>query len=261
MTKILFILSALVMAVASVFAWQNGRKLAEIRNTASDIHRQIKNELKDIAALDSDFGKVKGDVAAVQTNLDTENEKLKGFKLKVSQLDVENKNVEADYKAKDTKMAELNAKLAKLPAGFNPKTIAEDLNKIRQEIVELQTAAEAKKGEVEAENTKLTTAQKGLEEIVAKVEARKQAFERNGMEASIVAVNADWGFVVVNAGEKEGITPSTKLLVIRGTQTVGKLSILSVNGNRTVANVLTDTLAVGMSPAPGDRVILENLVQ
>ena len=59
----------------------------------------------------------------------------------------------------------------------------------------------------------------------------------------------------------DGISEATKLLVIRGSQTVGKLSIVAVQGERTVANIIPDTLAAGMSIAPGDRVILEKLYQ
>jgi soluble cytochrome b562 len=164
-------------------------------------------------------------------------------------------------KVKSGKMAELNSKLNSLPAGFNPKTIAEDLNKIKQEIVELQTQAEAKKQEVAAEDKKVDEVKKGLDEIVTRIVSRKKSFDRNSLTARVVAVNNDWGFVVIDAGEKEGITPDTKLLIIRGTATVGKLSILSVDGGRTVANILGDTLAPGMAPAPGDKVILENLFQ
>ena len=102
---------------------------------------------------------------------------------------------------------------------------------------------------------------RGLDEVVTRIAARKKAFDRNSLTAHVVAVNNDWGFVIIDAGEKEGITPDTKLLVTRGTATVGKLSILTVAGGRTVANILGDTLAPGMAPAPGDKVILENLFQ
>jgi Flp pilus assembly protein CpaB len=66
---------------------------------------------------------------------------------------------------------------------------------------------------------------------------------------------------VVDAGQSRGISEATKLLVIRGSQTVGKLSIVAIQGERTVANIIPDTLAAGMSIAPGDRVILEKLYQ
>ncbi|MCA1964148.1 MAG: hypothetical protein LDL31_09420, partial [Prosthecobacter sp.] len=62
-------------------------------------------------------------------------------------------------------------------------------------------------------------------------------------------------------GQNRGITEATKLLVTRGNQTIGKLSIVSVEKERTVANIQFETLANGMSIAPGDRVILENLTQ
>ena len=131
----------------------------------------------------------------------------------------------------------------------------------KQEIAELETQAESKKQEVAAADKKVVDAQKTLDDIVAKIEARKKAFERNSLKARIVAVNNEWGFCVVDAGEPQGITPDTKLIIIRGTQTVGKLSIIEVSGPRTVAAIVGDTLAPGMQPAPGDQVILENLFQ
>jgi hypothetical protein len=261
MTKVLFILSALVMIVATVFAYQNGRKLSTIRTEAASIHSQIKTELRGIGDVVGEIGKVRTDVEGVQTKLDTENEKLKNFRLQIAKIDTESSNVGTDYKAKTATMNELNGKLAKLPAGFNPQTIVEDLNRIRQETVEFETAAQTKKAEVEAEQAKVAAAEKQLDEVVARVESRKKAFERNGLEATIVAVNADWGFVIINAGDREGITPDTKLIVTRGTQSIGKLNVLSVAGNRTVCNVLGDSLSAGLQPSPGDKVILENLVQ
>ncbi len=261
MTKVLLLLSAVVMAIAGVFAYQNGRAYKEVRERTKTTHVKIRTGLATLQEAVDGVAKVTGDIAGVSTQKETEDEKLKSNKLKIAQTDSEAKRMEEDLKVKSGKMAELNSKLNSLPAGFNPKTIAEDLNKIKQEIVELQTQAEAKKQEVAAEDKKVDEVKKGLDEIVTRIVSRKKSFDRNSLTARVVAVNNDWGFVVIDAGEKEGITPDTKLLITRGTATVGKLSILSVDGGRTVANILGDTLAPGMAPAPGDKVILENLFQ
>lgn len=261
MTKVLLLLSAVVMAIAGVFAYQNGRTYKEVRERTTGTHAKIRSGLTNLQEAVDNVTKVSGEIAVVSTQKETEDEKLKSNKLKVAQTDGEMKRVEAELKVKADKMNGLNAKLNSLPAGFNPQTIAEDLNKIKQEIVELQTQAEAKKQEVAIEEKKVEDVRKGLDEIVTRIATRKKSFDRNSMTARVVAVNNDWGFVVIDAGEKEGITPDTKLLVTRGTATVGKLSILSVEGSRTVANILGDTLAPGMAPAPGDKVILENLFQ
>jgi septal ring factor EnvC (AmiA/AmiB activator) len=261
MTKVLFILSFVVMMVASVFAWQNGRAFTEERNAKASLHRQIKTELTALTKMADDVKQMNASVASVGQEVETQNEKLKTVKLTITQTDAETKRTEDDLKDKSTKMEELNQQLNKLPPGFNPQTIAEDLNKIKAEIAELHNQADAKKKEMADAEKKTVDAEKALDDVTAKIEARKKSFERNSMSFTVVAVNSDWGFVVIDGGEKEGITPDTKLLVIRGTKTVGKLSILAVQGGKTIANVLTESLAPGMTPAPGDKVILENLYQ
>ena len=261
MTKLLLLLSALAMAGASFFAYQNGRTFKEVRADKVNTQHTVKTELTTLTTTVDDVNKVGGDIAKVQGDVDTEAEKLKSNKLKINQTEGDLKRAEDELKSKKTAMDDLTAQLAKLPPGFNPQTIAEDLNKIKQEIAELETQAESKKQEVAAAEKKVAEAQKVLDDVVTKIETRKKSFERNSLKARIVAVNSEWGFCVVDAGEKEGITPDTKLLIIRGTQTVGKLSIIEVTGPRTVAAIITDSLAPGLSPAPGDSVILENLMQ
>jgi peptidoglycan hydrolase CwlO-like protein len=261
MTKVLLIISALVMLGASMLAYQNGRTFKEVRESKAIVHGQITTALKERLNVVASINQKNSEVAKVQTDVEGQTEKLKSNKLKVAQTDSELKRVEDELKTKNDKMTMLQDQLKKLPAGFNPQTIAEDLNKIKQEIAELQTQAESKKQEVAGVEKKVGESKKVLEDIVAKIEARKKSFERNSLRARVVAVNSDWGFLVIDAGEAAGITPDTKLIIVRGTQTVGKISILAVQGSRTVANILTDTLAPGFQPSPGDTVILENLFQ
>jgi septal ring factor EnvC (AmiA/AmiB activator) len=261
MTKLLLLLSALAMAGASFFAYQNGRTFKEIRADKVNVQHTVKVELETLTSTVDDITKENGTIATVQGQVDTEGEKLKSNKLKINQVEGDTKRVEDELKSKKEEMDKLTVQLNKLPPGFTPQTITEDLNKIKQEIAELETQAESKKQEVATADKKVVDAKKTLDDILAKIEARKKSFERNGLKARIVAVNSEWGFCVVDAGEKEGITPDTKLLIVRGTQTVGKLSIIEVSGPKTVAGIIADSLAPGMQPAPGDQVILENLFQ
>lgn len=261
MTKVLFIISVPIMVFASWLAWQNGRTLTDVRNNRTVLDRQIKSDLETVSKVVDEIKTVNASVATVNQEVEQQNEKLKAAKLKVAQIDGEAKQVEDELKDKTAKMADMKEKLNKLPPGFNPQTLAENLNKIKAEIAELQNDQAKKKDEVAAAEKKNSDAQKSLDDVAAKIEARKKSFERNSMSFRVVAVNNDWGFVIIDGGEKEGITPDTKLLVTRGSRTVGKLSILAVQGSKTIANILTETLSPGMSPAPGDRVILENLYQ
>jgi hypothetical protein len=261
MIKVLFILSAVLMGVASFFAYQNGRTFAATRESKAAIHKNIKTEQGLVNGIVDSINQTIADVARVQGELDVEAEKLKAQKLKMAQAESETKRAQADLDSSNAKLAEMKKELELLPPDVKPETLQEDLNRIKQGIAELKAKSESKQTEVDAEMSKVAAVQRAVDNLARKKEDRQKAFERNSMSFSVVAVNSDWGFVVVNAGEPEGISESTKLIVTRGTQTIGKINILSVSGGRTIANILTDTLTPGYSIAPGDKVILENLYQ
>jgi peptidoglycan hydrolase CwlO-like protein len=261
MTKVLFILSAVVMLVATFFAYNNGRAFVEVRNTVSSTNVKVQAELNAARKSVDQVSQIAGQADGVNAELETEKERIKAQKLKIAQSDNDTKRTQEELDDRNSKLAELKVKLEKLPQGVKTETLVEDMNKIKKAIADLQVSAEEKKKEVDAEESQVAETRKGLDDLVRKIEERKKGFDRNSLSAQVVAVNSDWGFVIVNAGQSKGITEATKLLVTRGTQTVGKLSIVSVQGDRTVANILPDTLAEGMTIAPGDRVILEKLYQ
>lgn len=261
MTKVLFILSAIVTLVAAVFAYQNGREFASIRESVITLNKDVEAQLNAATAVIAQVTKLNGDISVVQQELDVESEKIKAQKLKIAQVENDTKRSQDELDAQNKKLADLSEKLSKLPKGVKPETLVEDINSMKKAIAEYEAEAELKKKEIAAEEGKADDLRRALDDVIRKIEDRKKSFDRNSLNAQIVAVNSDWGFVIVNAGQSLGITEATKLLVTRGTQTIGKLSIVSIQGDRTVANIMSDTLPQGLSIAPGDRVILENLYQ
>ena len=61
---------------------------------------------------------------------------------------------------------------------------------------------------------------------------------RDGLEGNVQAIDSDWGFVIVNVGEKDGARENGELLVSREGKLIGKLLISSVEDNRSIANVI-----------------------
>ncbi|MSU59874.1 MAG: hypothetical protein EXS35_17195 [Pedosphaera sp.] len=54
----------------------------------------------------------------------------------------------------------------------------------------------------------------------------------------VTVLDPKWQFVVLNAGENQGILPYAELLVTRGGEVVAKLRIKSVEDNQCIANIL-----------------------
>lgn len=261
MTKVLFILSAVIILVSAFFAYQNGREFTRVRTSVTSINLDVQRALADANKVVTDVNAVVASIAAVQGELDIEGEKVKSQKLKLAQVENDLKRDQDQLDASNKKLADQRLRLDKLPKGMKPETMVEEINGMKKSTAELQAQAELKKKEVQTEEEKMIQARKDYEEVVRKIEDRKKSFDRNSLVARVVAVNDAWGFVVIDAGQSSGINEATKLLVTRGNQTVGKLSIVSVQGNRTVANILPESVGNGLNVSPGDRVILENLYQ
>ncbi len=261
MTKVFFILSAVIMIVSAFFAFQNGREFATVRNSVTMINLEVQRALAEANNNVAKVTQANGEIAKVQGELDVESEKVKSQKLKLAQVENDLRRDQDAFDAANKKLADLKMRLDKLPQGMKPENMVEEINSMKKATAETEAAIEIKRKEADAEQEKIAGARRAYEEVVKKIEDRKKSFDRNSLVARVVAVNSAWGFVVVDAGQNRGITEATKFLVTRGNQTVGKLSIVSVQKDRTVANILPETIADGMSIAPGDRVILENLFQ
>lgn len=78
------------------------------------------------------------------------------------------------------------------------------------------------------------------------------------LEATVIAVNNDWGFVMVNAGRTLGVEPNATLLVKRGNTRVARLRILNLQDNVCVCDVVKGSTNRGVAVNAGDKVIIEN---
>ncbi|MDF3130686.1 hypothetical protein P0Y35_15865 [Kiritimatiellaeota bacterium B1221] len=84
-------------------------------------------------------------------------------------------------------------------------------------------------------------------------EAGKEQRNQNarGKKGLVLAVNNDWEYVVIEKGETE-IEPNFEAFVHRGKEFVGKLSILRVEDDLAIAEIVADSLAEGDRIKPGD---------
>lgn len=261
MTKVLFILSAVVILVASFFAYQNGREFAGVRANIASINSELQTEVAADKKAVAEVGQLVDDIRRVQGELDVEAEKLKAQKNKLAQAESESTRTQEELDVKVKQQQELAEKLAMLPKDMKVETLAEDIAKLKKDKIEFEAQAEAKAKEVAAEEEKVAGVQKRLDDVVHKIEERRKNFDRNSLTSRILAVNHDWGFVIIDAGKTAGLTQDTKMIVTRGLQTVGKISVMNVDGARTMASIVPDAVSNGQTIMPGDVVILENLVR
>ena len=104
----------------------------------------------------------------------------------------------------------------------------------------------------------LTTVESQVRDLQAYQIERAKQIALNGLEATVIAVNRNYGFVMVNAGENLGVKLDSALLVKRGTDRIARLQIREIEPNVLVADVVPESVPQGMRVLPGDKVIFEN---
>jgi uncharacterized phage infection (PIP) family protein YhgE len=261
MTKVLFLLSAVVMVVAGFFSYQNRDTFIQARKERTESVRQIKLEMKKVADINTEIGTVRDQITGVNTEVTNATELLTVAKSQLKNAEEDSKRFEKEIQASTDKLNEYKSKITKLPEGMTIETMSEGINKLKQSIADKEGEVTKMQEQVAAKEAEVKKSQSRLDAVIEKIESRKKLFERNSMTARIVAVNNDWGFVVIDGGQNKGITVDTKLLITRGTDTIGRLNIIGVDGNKTVANIDQKSLRPGLAVAPGDHVILETLYQ
>ncbi|CAN5827693.1 hypothetical protein BH11VER1_BH11VER1_04120 [soil metagenome] len=261
MTKILFMLSAVVMAFACFFSYMNRENFIKTRLERHETDGQIGKELTKLTTLAGEIVELKGKISVTNDELATETERLNQAKIKLRNAVGESERTQSDLEKNKAEFAEYKKQLEALPQGVSIETINEDINKLKQGIATAEGEAQKIGEQVTGKEAEIKRAQGQLEDVIERIAARKKSFERNSLTATVVAVNNDWGFVVIDGGQNKGITADTKLLVTRGDQTIGKLNILTIETSKTIANIDIKSLRSGLVIAPGDRVVLEDLYQ
>ena len=79
--------------------------------------------------------------------------------------------------------------------------------------------------------------------------------EMPGLKGNVLAVDAKWSFVLLDVGENQGAKANGIVMVRRGDRLLGKARIVTVDQNRSVANLLPEWKQGDVAIAEGDKVL------
>ncbi|MGI8604095.1 MAG: hypothetical protein ACR2OZ_14045 [Verrucomicrobiales bacterium] len=254
--KLLSIVSAIVLAAGAFFAIQNRAKFKQTRLEKNRINQE---EVKPgIARYEERLTQIEQEIAI-----------LRDAKASRDQKQIALVGAEANLTAKTSELADIAkaiaetmSKRSRLESELPDVSIDElqqTIERLTQEIAALKTEAETQTKELQIVANSAKERQKDLGVLQRSATQRNKGIALNSMQAVITAVNPDYGFAVVNAGENRGVTQDSKFIVKRGSQRIGLLNAASIQRNRTVADIVPESLTPGYSIAPGDQVIIEKV--
>lgn len=181
-------------------------------------------------------------------------------KLKIAERALE--DVTSELKKVEIEKKEIDLAVTRAFPDGNINT-TDDLNATLTMLKDQLTTAQTKKTEL---NTQLGTAAQAKQVQVAKVKEeetfqvqRAQRLALNSLVATVIAVNKEWDFVMINAGRAHGVAADASLLVKRGNTRIARLRIVTLEDMVTVADLIDESMVKGIDVQPGDKVIFENV--
>ena len=261
MKKFIMILAILAMGGAAVVGLLNKKDIEDV----SDRLEVVREEVKEVTEQLGEAEDKRDDATEKETQAkDGRNQAAAA----VEQVKQEQKKVEraledltAEMKKVEIEQKEIDLAIQKqFPTGEIKSS--GDLEMTLTMLQETLTQTQNKKAALEASVTEAAQARQVEVEKVKKEEEfqmqRVQKLALNGLVATVIAVNKEWGFVMVNAGRQHGVSADSSLLVKRGNTRIGRLRIVNLQDTSVVADVVEDSVVKGIDVQPGDKVIFEN---
>jgi hypothetical protein len=137
-----------------------------------------------------------------------------------------------------------------------------EIEEIRRQMAEARTNIQEaeieivkKEGEVAANQVENAKLGKVADELEALKSDQDAGIIRGEFEATVSKAYNQWGFVVINAGNDQGVVHHAQLDVFRRGQYLCKLLVTQVETNQSVADIIPGSLQPGQAVAAGDIVV------
>lgn len=258
--KATFIIALVAILASLVLGLMNRGKFITARKT-KDMHtREVIANLAKVDVLNKDTSdkialnleerkKFNADKYAKETEEKT-----------TAQKEAESKVAKDETVKTQAEIDEINNKIAAKLKDFggNPDELAPKRDALKAEIDAQQQKLAVLEKEIEVTNGVIAENTKTIGRFTEQQAQRTKSISLSQRVGIITAVNPDWAFCVVGMGKTDGVSTDSRLLVKRGNQLIGKLNILRIENNLTVADIDMKSIKNGNGILPGDQVIFDN---
>lgn len=250
--KIILLVAAVPAGLAVGLSYMNGNSL---REKIDERDRQQQNVISTQERLDrtnADIMAKEQDTVKIQQETESANTQLS--QAKSSLLDME-----TQIETLQTRVTTAESEIASMR---DLEKMAGDLAQLKQEMAQVDNQISMANEEVKnvenllsVRNARKDELNRQIERMNSDAKNRRLGIMPNDVETQVAQAYNDWGFVVVNAGDAEGVVKGAQLDVLRQGKPVCKLLVTEVMPHESVANVIRDTLLPGQLVQVGDTVV------
>lgn len=131
-----------------------------------------------------------------------------------------------------------NAEIAR--QGDQIGQLEQDKAGLQVQIDDLNTTVAKMEDEQQDLKDKITTLEQTVVELEGLTGQGNVKALPKGLHGTVVVVNKDWNFVILDLGSNDGLVPNAEMLIHRGDKLIGKVLISGVTRDLSIADINTD---------------------
>lgn len=252
MWKVLLVIASVVLGGALYLSYSNmgavKEKIAEVAEQKATLEQRTAS----LAKTNEEIAQFEQSIQMLQDEAET---------LQTSKIDLDAKLVEgeANQRALEANLTTAKADLEKAKTLMGDVVLIEGIQKemlqIRTQIEESEIELTQLEGAVASAQVERERLAKVAAELAALRTDQEAGVIRGEFQSTIKKAYNQWGFVVVNGGNDQGVVNRAQLDVYRRGQPICRLLVTSVEPGETVADIVAGSLAPGQTVQVGDTVV------
>lgn len=262
MKKFIMVLAILAMGGAAFLGVVNQGTLKDEQQLLRLAQGRITETQNELNQAISDRDLAREDLAKAQDDRDQVSARLSETQQQIKRQEAQIANLQQELEKTRIEKEEIDLAVRRaFPPGSqiqNAAQLQEAMQALKDQLTEDQSRLTDLNAEMQQVQGEMAQAEQKVRELETYQIERAKEIALNGLEATVIAVNRNYGFVMVNAGQNLGVKPDSSLLVKRGQDRIARLQIREIEPNVLVADVVAGSLAHGSRVLPGDKVIFEN---
>jgi myosin heavy subunit len=252
MSKIFGTLAAVILALSALIAFKNKEAKELEIVTYQDSMKVEKSTTDELNKLNKFLaGTQEEDLSAEAKEAE---DALADVVKKHEDLKKEVVNLTESLESKKKEVASVEDLLKSLP---NPDELVPKIKRMRASLAESQDA-------LAAEEARLVSLAQRDKNGKARIKATREQLSMRStgksfptLKTRINSVYRNWGFVILAAGDRQGVVTGSTLDVTRGGEVIAKLKVTAVESGRASADIVLDSVDAGVTVQVGDSVVAE----
>jgi hypothetical protein len=205
--------------------------IIDVRNSettrANGLDANLKKRTAELAATKKELDKTANELSKSNSDLNAANKKIDGLESNVKDL--------------TAKLSKANADLTKAKQDlFAWEALGLTVDQVKG-VIDLNKKLKLNLEMAMEEYLILSNAHYKVSMLYSNIVGTTEDFVqpmREGLKGKILVVDPKWNFVVLDIGEKDGALPHGVMMVSRDAKLVGKVKIVSVQPDRSIANIM-----------------------